>query len=162
MPVSSNYKGRTVDLLLFQIVSESGTGPVTLSFSDNPKICTGVQKLAQIFTTTFFTVLGSILADKTYGVDDVGTIGTTNVVPGYTEQVFQLAVFDTLSMVQSEQDALNIAGVTIKSDEFLTNAEIVSLSAVQDKVFLKVKLTTLAGTSRVFIIPTTTALGLTK
>ena len=159
LPVSSNYKGRTVDLLVFQIDQPNATGPVTLSLSDTPKICAGVQKVSQIYVSTFFTTLGSILADKTYGVDSVGQVGITNVVPEHTKQVFSLAVFDTLSIMKSEQDNLAIAGVVLPYDEILTNAEIVDLSAYKDTVNLKVKLTTAAGTSRVLILPVTTALG---
>jgi hypothetical protein len=157
LPVSTNYKGRTVDLLLMQ--TDTATGKVTLSFSDTPMVCTGVQKVSQIFATTFFTILGSILADKTYGIEGVGDIGVANVLPEQTQQVFELAVFDTLAAIKTEQEAMVIEGVALPFDEILTNAEIVDLSAVQDTVNLKVRLTTSAGTSRVVILPSPSALG---
>ena len=157
LPVSKSYAGRTVDLLIFQIDSDIATGPVTLSLSDTPKICAGIQKVSQIFASTFFTVLGSILADKTYGIDGVGQIGITNVVPEYTKQIFELAVFDTLAAIKQEQDDLDVAGVILPKDEILTNVEILDLTAVHDTVNLELKLTTAAGTSRVLILPATAA-----
>ena len=159
IPVSRSYSGRTVDLLMFDINSDIATGPVTLSFSDNPKICTGIQKVSQIFESTLFTELGSILADKTYGIDGVGQIGITNVRSEYTKQVFELAVFDSLAAMKEEQEALAAAGTVLPLDEILTNAEILDLSVVKDKVNLNVKLTTAAGTTRVLILPTTNAMG---
>jgi hypothetical protein len=158
LPVSTNYRGRKVDLLLFQTSDPYASGKVTLSFSDTPQICAGVQKVSQIFITTFFTVLDSILADKKYGIDGFGEIGLTNVIPGQTQQVFELAVFDTLAVMKQEQDNLALEGVKLPYDEILTNVEIVDLSAVRDTVNLKIKLTTAAGTSRVIILPSPAAL----
>lgn len=158
IPVSTNYRGRTLDLLMFQTGNAYASGPVTLSFSNTPQVCTGVQKVSQIFVSTFFTVLGSILADKKYGIEGFGELGITNVLPDQTPQIFELAVFDTLAAVKSEQDNLVIENVKLPYDEILTNVEIVDLSVGRDTVNLTLKLTTAAGTSRVVILPSPAAL----
>ena len=136
------------------------SGKIELSFSDTPKICTGIQKLAQIFTVTLLTKSGSVLADSTFGTEQIGEIGKSNNILETVQQAAQLAVFNAYASIRDEQVQIQALGTFIPTDEIITNAQVTDLVITKDTVNLQVKLSTVAGANRDYIIPVPTAMGL--
>lgn len=65
--MSTDYTGRSVDLLIFQGLTPAGDAQVGLGFGDTGEIVTGIQKLSQSFTSIFLTDVGSIHHDSSVG-----------------------------------------------------------------------------------------------
>jgi hypothetical protein len=135
-------------------------GKVTLSFSDTPKVVTGIQKLAQQYAVTLLTELSSVLADPTFGTEPAGLIGISNVNADQIKQRLQIAVFDAFTLTRDSILEEEASGQVVPDDEAITNAEIIDLNINRDRVSVTVKIETRAGTARVYVIPLTTAIGL--
>ena len=157
--ISANYSGRTLDLLIFQMPGQF-EGNVSLSLGDKPKACTGIQKIAQNYTVTFLTRLGSVLADQTFGTDTIGAIGVYNIIPETLRREAEVSVFEAYTQIRDSQQDEITAGVVYPNDEILTNAELVDLTVSGDTIKFVVQLTTAAGTSRQYVLPVPVNAGL--
>lgn len=141
---------RTYDLSIMQGASALGDVRIALSFGDQGALVTGVQKAAQFFTLAFLTEKGTVLGDAAFGTDfmtnaRMGVIRTDDDVPAY----FNIAARDILDY---QSDNL-LAGTP--DDEVLDTIELVSYTLEDLRLWMKVRLTTLAGTAREVILPIT-------
>jgi hypothetical protein len=157
MAASTDYTGRTVDILIFQGVEESGKQLITTGFGEAGYVCTGIQKVAQTWLALFITDIGSVLNKPTRGSSffpavRAGKIQVEDDVPAEfalaAEQVRQ-----TMELDATDADDL-------QDDERLDEAILLDFALVRDLSFLqlKVRINSLAGDSRVVYLPVPVAI----
>lgn len=153
MAASVDYTGRTVDLLIFQGVAESGKQPIELGFGTAGKLCTGIQKVAQSWTMLFMTDRGSILNKPTRGSSFFPAIrqGRIQVDSDVRSQFASAADQVRRTM---ELDAA-VADPELSDDERLDNAvlESFTLDKGASYLYLKVRITSVAGDTRTIYLP---------
>lgn len=152
MSTAQDYVGRRVDVLVFQ---DSGHGALRLQdlfgFDEMGRVCAGVQKVAQRWLIQLLTPIGS----KAYSEDG------TNLIPDIRSGrirtdsdamlSFQLANLRAIRRVQaSEEDG-------DPDDERLSSTELKGLAIAEDRIELRVQLTTRAGGSRELLVPLSVA-----
>jgi hypothetical protein len=154
MAVSTDYTGRTIDLLIFQGVKASGKQPIETAFGldEGGYICTGVQKVAQTWLTLFMTERGTVLNKPTRGSSfftamRFGRIRVEDDVPAE----FALAA----EQVRQTMDLDAAADGTLPDDERLDEATLLeySLNRLAASLYLKIRILTIAGDSRDIILP---------
>ena len=157
MSASVDYTGRTVDVLIFQGVKESGNQPIETGFGEAGYVCTGIQKVAQTWTTLFMTDRGSVLGKPTRGSGffaavRMGRIQVEDDVPAE----FSLAAEQVRQTM--ELDAAN-AG-SLPDDERLDEAILLgfTLSRELSILQLRINIKSLAGDSRVVYLPVPVAI----
>jgi hypothetical protein len=152
--VSTDYTGRTVDLLIFQGVEASGNQPIDLSFGleEGGYVCTGVQKVAQTWLILFMTDRGSVLNKPLRGSSFFPAIrrGRIRVEEDISAE-FSLAA----EQVRQTMDLDATADGTLPDDERLDEANLLeySLDREASVIRLKVRILTIAGDSRDVILP---------
>lgn len=157
MTISTDYTGRTVDLMITQGIEPIGQQELSLSLADEAgasRVVSGVQKAVQRFLLTLLTDVGSQSGDTEYGTSfmaelQLGSVGS----PIRFQSAFQSAVSNIL--LQQNQ---NLTGEE-PDDEILSAIELTSYSfPTADSVSMQVTLTTRAGSSRVVLLPVTLAI----
>lgn len=154
MAVSTDYTGRTVDLLIFQGVQPTGDQSIDLSFSleTGGYVCTGVQKVAQTWLILFMTDRGSVLNKPTRGSSFFPAIrnGSIRVEDDVSAQ-FALAA----EQVRQTMDLDATEAGDLPDDERLDEANLLSyrLDRPAALLYLKVRILTIAGDSRDIILP---------
>jgi len=150
---SIDYTGRTVDLLIFQNVKESGNRLVAMSFGESGYVCTGIQKVAQTWTALFMTDLGSMLNKPTRGSTFLpavrrGRIQVEQDIPAE----FALAAEQVRRTM--ELDVANY-NKTLELDERLDEAILLDFDLFREQSLLrlKIRLKSLAGDTRVVYLP---------
>jgi hypothetical protein len=152
MTVSVDYTGRTVDQLIFQGVEATGDQLVDLGWGDAGEMCTGVQKVAQTWTTLFMTDLGSIPLDTERGSSFMPAIRLGRIqVDEDVIAEFNLAA-DRVRRTM-DQDAADVGN--LPDDERLDEAILDSFEIFQaaSLLQLKVVIRTIAGDSRTIFLP---------
>ena len=144
MQVSSNYTGRTTDLM----ISSTFDGKWTWDFPSY--VVTGIQKLAQIFVVRFFTAENSKLMDP-----NDGTL--------FAENIYKLQSIDTATVihyinVSTRQTLEQMQDEEVESDpddEKITDLSAYDISYDISAGILSVyfSLETEAGTDYNFILP---------
>jgi hypothetical protein len=151
--VTVNYSGRTVDLLIFQNTKPSGEQKISLDFgSENGgEVTTGIQKLAQSFTTLFLTELGSVPSEPTKGSTFVTAVRQQRIRDESDVQAeFNLAVENVRSTLNLAEDQ-----GSFQDDEKFRGATLVKYN-LDDKlgmISLYVNVVSAAGTSRQIYLP---------
>jgi hypothetical protein len=154
MAVSTDYTGRTIDLLIFQGVKASGKQPIETAFGldEGGYICTGVQKVAQTWLTLFMTEQGTVLNKPTRGSTFFTALrfGRIRVEDDVTAE-FTLAA----EQVRQTMDLDAAAAGDLPDDERLDEANLLdfTLDRMAGFLYLKVRILTIAGDSRDIILP---------
>ena len=151
----SDYTGRTVDLFIMQGAQESGMQAITpgLGADFGGAVTTGVQKAAQFFMILFLTELTTRTHEPTFGTRFITKTRHSNV---NSSQV-QLAFHEAAEDVMEQQSRYKETGAA--DDEVIGNLELLNFSIPNTaELDLTVRITTLAGSSRVVVLPVTTAI----
>jgi hypothetical protein len=138
----------TYDLLIFQNVKPAGEQLVDLSIGQAGLYCTGIQKLAQSFTLFFLTDVGSVADDQQFGTSFMPDL-RANVIQDESSLAasFQTAVTDYSNYVYERQSQ------DIPTDEQLESATLEQWSLVPGRLSITVRITSVAGDSRVYVMP---------
>ena len=153
MAASVDYTGRTVDLLIFQGVAESGKQPIELGFGTAGSLCTGVQKVAQTWTMLFMTDRGTVLNKPTRGSSFLTAVRQGRIqVDSDVRAQFALAADQVRRTMELDAAA---ASPALPTDERLDNATLESftLDKGASYLYLKIRITTLAGDDRTVFLP---------
>ena len=149
--VSTDYSGRTVDLLIFQGVQPTGNPQITLGFGAAGEVVTGIQKLTQTFTTMFLTAQGSIPYWPTLG---------TNFVPHLQQGVIRdeasvKSEFQFASELIRQVLVLQTAQQATPDDEAFSSATLLSYSINKNTatLSLQIQIESLAGTTNTVFLP---------
>ena len=152
MPASIDYTGRSVDLLIFQGVEESGNHRIETGFGDAGFVCTGIQKVAQSWLALFMTDAGTMLNKPTRGSSFLpavrsGRIRVSEDVPAE----FALAA----AQVRRTMELDAVEDGTLPDDERLDSAVLVDYDLARElsHLRLKIRITSIAGDSRVVYLP---------
>lgn len=151
MATTTNYSGRSVDLLIFQNTAPAGEKQIYLGFGTGGELTTGIQKVAQTFTALFLTEVGTVFSQPTLGTDFLtlmrqGALRTESDV----QSSFALAAQKVKNvMVQEAIDE------ELPDDETVSEITLQSyrLDTVTGTLVLYVRLTTVAGANREIYLP---------
>lgn len=153
---SSNYFGRNVDVFVLETPEPTFRGQASLKFPTNPKICTGIQKLAQIYIITLFTAVESKLLNPTEGtaIGDL-VLGTLAFIEEEIRHILNIGNSEAQDLIiENQTDLLDIGLEEIPEDEQLDSSNILDIRVIdKSKVEFDVELNSVAGESRIFIIP---------
>lgn len=143
---TTNYAGRDVDLLIFQGLSTQKETRVEMALGN--EVCSGIQKVAQTFAILFLTDKGSQPWDPTRGTNFMSSLRNNRIRDDNMLQAqFQFALLDIFDYLEGRTND------DTPDDEVLTGAELLSWDLRPTSLSIRVKLTTLAGTSRTYVIP---------
>lgn len=152
-----DYNGRQVDIEWLQTILAPKITPTRLymQFSPNTKIVAGMQKMAQRFTNTFFTIIGDIKFDPEYGTtfwDDLFHGVAQNM--GRVVSAITQAMLYALDAMQGDDTNTTTYG-EIADDERIVEADLLDYSIDRNSgtLFIKIKLTSLAGDAYVYTVP---------
>lgn len=153
MKSTTLYNDRLIDLEMLQTITDpNGVKRVTISLAKSaPKIVTGIQKLAQRYANLFLTILGDIQFAQDIGTDFIRAVVSGTVAHyGQFFEAFALANTRTVSQLQVDTNGL-------PDDEIIESAELVdfNVSVSTGSVMLKVQITSLAGDTVEYVLPTT-------
>ena len=158
MTTITDYSGRMVDIECLQTVKKAeGVVPLSLSFTfGGSRIVTGMQKLAQRFTVLLFSQLGNIYFDQDQGTTMLRDVlsGGFSRNAGYLQIAVAFACSDVVSQMRAEEDT-DLYGA-LPTDERLVSATLVDFEVdlASATLYLKVQLTSVAGATYVFVLPT--------
>lgn len=155
--MSTDYTGRSVDLLIFQGLQPAGEALVTLAIGDAGEVITGIQKLAQSFTSIFLTDVGSIPHDPSIGTTFVEAMRQGRLQDeSDLKNEFALAVESVRRQLALGIDSTNPP----PDDETFASATLRSFNMDRgaSKITLIVELTSAAGASREVIMPVSLAI----
>jgi len=144
---TTNYSDRDVDLLIFQGVKTTGESKVALELGS--QVCSGIQKVAQTFAILFLTDKGSNPWDANRGTDFMN-----NLRAGYIQDENSLQAQFGFSVVNILDYIETRVNPDTPDDEVLVDAELVAWDLRPPHLSITVRISTLAGESRVFVIPT--------
>ena len=150
---STDFTGRTVDLLIFQGVQEFGNQPITTGWGIAGQLCTGIQKVAQSWAILFLTDRGTVLYEPTRGSGFLNAVRSGRIqVDEDIPAEFAIAsaqVARTMALDASNSD------VALEDDETLDRAELLDYDLERNTSLLrlKVRLHSLAGDSREIFLP---------
>ena len=154
---SVDYTGRTVDLLIFQGVDETGKNEIDPSWGDVGYLCTGIQKVAQTWTTLFLTERGTVLNDTERGTDFLQAVRSGRIqVEKDVPTEFSLAA-DRIRRLM-DQDAADAGD--LPDDERLDFAELLEyqINRLASYLYLKIRIHTIAGDERTIFLPISTTI----
>lgn len=158
MSVSTDYTGRTVDVLIFQGVKATGKQRVETGFGEAGEVCTGIQKVAQTWLVLFMTDRGSVVNKPTRGSSFFpavrqGRIQVEEDIPAEfalaAEQVRQTMELDAVEYTPP-----------LEADERLDTAELLDFDLFKELSYLrlKVRIRSLAGDERTVFLPVPVAI----
>lgn len=152
MATSTDYTGRSVDLLIFQGVKAAGDQKLVLGFGDEGgEVVTGIQKLSQTFTTLFLTRLGTIPYHPELGTDFV-----TALQQGRIKDESDVKAEFAIAVEQIRQTlALQANENSLPDDETFDSAVLNSfnLDKAASKLTLSIQINSLAGSNRTIFLP---------
>lgn len=154
---STDYSGRTVDLLIFQGVKETGKQPVELAWGDVGYLCTGVQKVAQTWLVLFLTERGTVLDDPERGTDFLNAVRSGRIqVEEDVPAEFSIAA-DRVSRLM-DQDAADAGD--LPDDERLDFAQLIdySIDRLASRLYLKILIQAISGAGTTIYLPVSTSI----
>jgi hypothetical protein len=158
---TNDYAGRVLDLEVLQTVaSSSGLIPLSFTISDDgvTRALTGLQKLVQRYTVLFFSPEGTTLFDTEQGTDFLPAVRRGSIVN--REQMVRVFSFANAEVIRQlrEDDANELLGGLPLDDERIDEAELLDfdLDFSTSTLFIKIRITNLAGQETLFVLPTTT------
>lgn len=155
--MSTNYTGRSVDLLIFQGLQPAGETKISLALGDAGEVVTGIQKLSQSFTSIFLTDVGSIHHDPTVGTNFISAMRQGQLQDeADLKSEFALAAESVRQQLALAIDAANPP----PADETFVSATLRSFNMDRSasKITLFVELLSAAGESREVIMPVSLAI----
>ena len=154
MTASTDYTGRTVDLLIFQGVKASGKQPIETAFGldEGGYVCTGVQKVAQTWLVLFMTERGTVLNKPTRGSTFFTSLRFGRI---RTEDDITAEFAMAAEQVRQTMDLDAAEDGTLPDDERLDEAILLeySIDRLASMIYLKVRILTIAGDSRTIFLP---------
>lgn len=155
MSVTSNYSGRTVDLLIFQNTAPSGRRSITLGLggATGGFVTTGVQKLSQMWSIFFLTELGSVPSSLALGTNFLFALRTGAIQDeSDVKTEFSMAANLVFSQLRAREAASDLP---VPDDEKIRAAALLgfSLNKSNSTLTLLVGLTSQAGTTREIFLP---------
>jgi len=145
--ISNNYTGRDLDLLILQGFDPNKQTNVELSLGSG-LVCAGIQKVAQEFIILLLNGKGSNPWDPTRGTDFMSSIEKGLIYDETMLQAqFSFAVSDVFAYLEGK------VGPEVPDDEILEDVELLEWDLRPGYISIKVKLTTAAGDSSVFLVP---------
>lgn len=153
MSTIADYRGRKFDVLVLQ--GAKAVGDVLLTqqlFNGNSgQICTGTQKLAQRWTMEFGTEAGSMKYRPARGCQFMrdfrrGRLRTEADVQASFDFA-ELAIFRNLTVEELDDTP---------AEERLDHATLLQIAILADRLQLKVRIVSRAGTARAIILPLNT------
>lgn len=151
MAVSVNYAGRTVDLFIFYGAKPEGDQKITLTLGNPGEVTTGIQKLVQTFSILFLTERGSLPLFPNLGTDFMLEMRNRNIRDESSIKAFFAAsveqVSQTLALADQDQN--------LPLDEQFESAQLLNFTPDigNGKLFLRVKVNSVAGPSRTIFLP---------
>jgi hypothetical protein len=152
MALFPQYTGRLIDLLALQ---GGSYGTVLLdqdlaTQQDAGEVCVGLQKLAQRFILTFFTIKGSIAYNT-----NAGTNFMSSLQQGQIQTESSLLSYFTLAEQDARRQLLAEQLSTDPTDEQYQSAVLTgsSIGNPPGTVQLQITLTSVAGSTAQFIFP---------
>ena len=152
---TTNYSGRTVDMLLLQFVAAPAADVVVSpDVSRVPRITAGVEKLAQRFAQLFLTQVGSVMNRGSEGTEFMNALGSGRI---YNESTLRAAAAaankDVFNQIRTEDLRLGTP-----DDEMLVESTIkdLGLDRARATVSITFALTTAAGNEYVYTVPVAT------
>lgn len=152
---TTNYSGRSVDLLLLQFVSAPGADIlVKPDVSKSPRIVTGIEKMAQRYALLFLTQTGSVKNSESEGSDFLKLLGAGQI---YDENTLDSAASAANNAV-FRQMRLEDSTLETKDDEAIESSKVVEVEVDRNtaSVSVTISLTSVAGESYVYTIPLAT------
>jgi hypothetical protein len=147
MPNVPGYENRQVDILVLQVNAATlgkTAQRVPMSFGQSPKITAGIQKALQSFLSLLFTKKGGAW-NQNLGCGFLGALEQGLVrTPVDARNYFAKDVPSLVAQVNT--------GVT-KPDEILVSAVLEDVVVERQRVSLRIRLWTAAGTSLTFLAP---------
>lgn len=155
-PTTTNYSERQVDIEWMQSVVKPKTAPTQLglSFTSGTKIVTGMQKMAQRFTSIFFTMAGDVNFDQDHGTDFL-----VDVMRGAAQNIGQVAVAVNQAIVdvleQMQSDDLDTTYGDQPDDERIVNASLLDyrIDRATGTLFVRIELTNALGAAYTYVLP---------
>lgn len=152
----SQYLGRKVDLVAMQ--GSAPGGPILLQQriadpGDDGSICTGVLKLAQDFAIELLTPLGSIPF-----LPRRGSSFMLEVMGGGARSGGDVSAVFSRALIDIERNLGQDVPEDTPDDERLERADVLDATVVGDRVSLKLKIVSVAGSSAVVIFPLPTTI----
>ena len=152
---TTNYSGRTVDLLLLQFVGvPQADVHVHPDVANVPRMTTGIEKLAQRFAQLFLTQAGTVKNRDTEGTDFMTLLGSGRIYDDNTLRSAAAAANKAVfNQMRTEDLALNTP-----DDEMLASSTITELKLDRSTATVSVTfaLVTAAGDKYVYTIPVET------
>jgi len=152
---TTNYSGRTVDLLLLQFVgTPQADVRVRPDAANVPRMTTGIEKLVQRFAQLFLTQVGTVRNRDTEGTDFMSLLGSGHIYDDNTLRSAAAAANKAVfNQMRTEDLVLNTP-----DDEMLESSTITDLSMDRSTATVSVTfaLTTAAGDKYVYTIPVET------
>ena len=148
---STNYTGRSVDLLIFQGAQAAGEQKIHLGFGTAGEVVTGIQKLVQAFTTLFLTRIGSVPYNTSLGSSFI-----TSMRRGSIQDESDVRTEFALAVENVRETLLNDAEENDPpDDETFDSAELESftLDEASSTLTMYVRVNSVAGESREVFIP---------
>lgn len=159
IPTTTSYANRQVDVELLQSIRTPDVSQqVSLSnVKKTPKLVAGIEKMAQRYTNLLLSFQGSTHFDQANGTNFLSQLlgGVQNL--GALQSVFAAA--NAAVLTQMTTDDARIAYGTLPSDERILNAVLLdsNIDIGTSTAYLRIQLTSLAGDTFVFVIPSTSA-----
>jgi hypothetical protein len=153
---TNDYTGRKVDILAFDGAYTDGTFKMTQGLygesQSSGKVCAGIQKLAQRWLIEFLTPLGSVPYLPARGCNFINQSRSGRL---RTEADAFTAFTFARDKVAFNLRLEDNAG-TYPDDEKYSGVELLALKLeIGSKLSLSVRIDSLAGVSRVFVVPLT-------
>lgn len=149
---TTEYTGRTVDMLLLQFVMSPVTeAAVTPDVSKYPRIATGIEKLVQRYALLFLTQMGTVKNSEGTGTEFMTLLGAGNIYDNSTLRAAASAANRQVSsQIKTEDRMLDTA-----DDEALDTSEITetSIDRRTATVTVTVSITSAAGEKYVYTMP---------
>lgn len=146
-----DYQNRTFDLLTIRGATAKGVAQLSQTLFDSTssgEVCTGIQKLAQIWVIEFLTVAGSIKFQPGRGCGFVqaclnGRLRTeTDVVMAFN--LAQTIIYENIKKLETDDTPL---------DEQFSGARLDNVVLLDDTLSLSVTIFSVAGVTQKLILP---------
>lgn len=152
---TTNYSGRTVDLLLLQFVPMPVADKIVRpDVSKSPRMVAGIEKLVQRFAQLFLTQMGSVRNRESEGTEFLGKLGSGQIYDDSTLRSAAAAANKAVfRQIRAEDASLETA-----DDEALAESSIAELTMdrATATVSITFTLTTVAGDKYVYTVPVAT------
>lgn len=149
---TTNYTGRTVDLLLLQFVRQpSAEVEVKPNVCAEPRVVSGIEKLAQRYAQLFLTQVGTVKNAESEGTGFLAALGTGHIYDMGTLRSYASAANKDVETLLITTDR----SLETPDDEALATSDVIDLEMDRPTatVTVTVKLTSKAGETYIYVTP---------